>query len=219
MTPHTEELPAEEQGFAIVTIGERHPNGLAPTRVYRVPIERTNERVTVHDPSQDPLKDHFNLHFETNVRPDGVLVLTSNNARSAAGPHIWCVALDISRRFGDDTYSLVAFNDGRLPKDTIVDEMHFPTLGVDNSTQVAAVVWSTTNGLISQLYVNKEQRRNKLGKKISSLAGAYHYSRGWDGLMHSDGRRTALGEAYVGHMRRQYLIAPHSELNPPMDPE
>ena len=48
-------------------------------------------------------------------------------------------------------------------------------------------------------------------------ASAYHQLHGWPGRLHSDGRRTTLGEQLVAGLRHPDRIAPLETLMPPMD--
>jgi hypothetical protein len=49
-------------------------------------------------------------------------------------------------------------------------------------------------------------------------ASAYHQLHGWAGRLHSDGRRTSMGQQLVAGLRHPDRIAPLSTLMPPMDP-
>jgi hypothetical protein len=49
-------------------------------------------------------------------------------------------------------------------------------------------------------------------------ASAYHQLHGWPGRLHSDGRRTAMGEQLAAGIRHPSRIAALDHLLPPMDP-
>jgi hypothetical protein len=217
-TPPPDQLPVDEQGLAVVRHLDERQGDLAPARVYRVPLYHHGERLDVVDPADDPWSKRQPLQYRTEVN-SGTVTIRDFAWRVPNIPDLWGVAVNVSRRFGDDMRSIVAFDSGIFSNLTVIDEMQFPTLGVDNSTQVAAVVWSARTGIVDQIYVGKDYRRTGIGKRVALLAGAYHYSRGWPGIIRGDGRRTALGQSFVQSVRRPHLIPEHTELNPPMDPD
>lgn len=219
---HANDLPPDLLGFVVVHVGEPDRLGRCPVRIYRAPTEQHGKKISIQSFKDDPYENThpYQLHYETSVDPPtGIITVSKNSARSAIAPPAWGVLGDASRKFGDGMRSLVLFHNDKFIDGTIINEMQFPTLGVDSSTQVAALIWSSKNGLIDQIYVSPEHRRYKTGKKIISFAGAVHHTFGWPGFMHGDGRRTDLGQSFANDVRRQHLVAPHSELSPPMDPQ
>ena len=176
--------------------------------------------VSHFDNDEFAMDTSFRLHFETLIDSEsGIIRVINYTGRGRLAPSAWGVLGDASRRHGTGMRSLVTFANDHFRDGAIIDEMQFPILGIDNTHQVGAVVWSSITGLVDQIYVSPEHRRTKMAKKVLHLASACHHTHGWGGHIHGDGRRTDLGEAFTSTMRRQHLIAPHSELSPPMDPQ
>jgi len=103
-----------------------------------------------------------------------------------------------------------------MPPGTIVSGGAFRFLPVPNDAQVGAVRWYR-DGLVHQIYVAHDRRRQNVGSALLMTASAWHTSNGWPGRLHGDGRRTDLGQKFVAGLRFGDRAAPHSELMPPMD--
>lgn len=105
-----------------------------------------------------------------------------------------------------------------LPVGTVISANRFPVLGVPNDSQVAAIRWYPRDGLIHQVFVKPEARRQSLGTVMIYAASAFHQANSWPGRLHGDGRRTDLGDKFVAGLRHPQRYAPLTEVQPPMDP-
>lgn len=131
---------------------------------------------------------------------------------------VWfCAVTDVADR--PDEAQLVAFTSDVLPPGTVVDRFTFATLGVDNASQVAAVKWRPSTGVVAEVFVQRQQRRQQLATLLLYSASAVHQSYGWPGALRSDGRRTDLGERFVTGLAHPQRIAPWTAKAAPMDPE
>jgi GNAT superfamily N-acetyltransferase len=133
-------------------------------------------------------------------------------------PHVWFVELS-DRPDHPDEAQLVAFASEHLPAGTVIDRFAFTTVGVRNEEQVAAVKWRPSTGVVLEVYVHPQQRRQQLATLVLYAASAVHQSRGWSGALRSDGRRTDLGERFVTGLAHPQRIAPWKERAAPMDPD
>jgi hypothetical protein len=152
------------------------------------------------------------------VAPDraGHLVASvSQQALPQPLPVWFCAVTDVTDR--PDEAELVAFASDVVAPGTIVDRFTFATLGVDNSSQVAAVKWRPSTGVVAEVFVHREQRRQQLATLLLYSASAFHQSNGWPGALRSDGRRTDLGERFVTGLAHPQRIAPWTERAGPMD--
>jgi hypothetical protein len=130
---------------------------------------------------------------------------------------VWfCAVTDVADR--PDEAQLVAFASDVLPSGTVVDRFTFATLGVDNASQVAAVRWRPSTGVVAEVFVQRQQRRQQLATLLLYSASAFHQANGWSGALRSDGRRTDLGERFVTGLAHPQRIAPWTEKAAPMDP-
>jgi hypothetical protein len=133
-------------------------------------------------------------------------------------PPVWFVELsDVADR--PDEAQLVAFASDHLPAGTVIDRFAFTAVGVRNEEQVAAVKWRPSDGVVLEVYVDPQQRRQQLATLVLYGASAVHQSRGWPGALRSDGRRTDLGERFVTGLAHPQRIAPWQERAAPMDPD
>lgn len=130
---------------------------------------------------------------------------------------VWfCAITDVADR--PDEAQLVAFASDVMPAGTVVDRFTFATLGVDNASQVAAVKWCPSTGVVAEVFVQRQQRRQQLATLLLYSASAFRQAHGWPGALRSDGRRTDLGERFVTGLAHPQRIAPWSEKSAPMDP-
>lgn len=189
-------------------------------RNYMVPAERDGEKLDVPEGvGADPLARMHVLNYETRVDVNDARIVVVRHAPIAPeSPSMWFVAVDVSKKMGDAMRSIVGFASDRFTDGTIIDEMQFVTLAVDNNTQVGAITWSRESGIIDQLYVSPAFRRRQVARRLLNAAAAYHHTFGWPGVLRADGRRTELGQAFARHIPRPQRVAPHTELSPPMDP-
>lgn len=131
-------------------------------------------------------------------------------------PPVWFVAVTDDPQRPDEA-ELVAFASDDLPVGTVIDRFAFAALGVANASQVAAVKWRPASGIVLEIFVHRDQRRQQLATLLLYSASAVHQSRGWSGALRSDGRRTDLGERFVTGLAHPQRIAPWRERAAPMD--
>lgn len=136
-------------------------------------------------------------------------------------PEVWYVVLP--EPAGPDgqrpATTLVAFErQDVLPPGTVVDDVAFFGLPVRNDEQIGAIRWWHEEAVVDQVYVAGPYRRRHAASLLIYAASAFHQFNGWPGRLHSDGRRTSLGEQLVAGLRHPDRIAPLSKLMPPMDP-
>ena len=115
--------------------------------------------------------------------------------------------------------ALVGYSDPCVPAGTVVTDGSFFHLPVRNSDQLGALRWWRDEAVVDQVFIAAQWRRHRVAFAMIFAASAYHQLMGWPGRLHSDGRRTALGERLVTGLRRGDLPAPLTTLMPPMDPE
>ena len=131
---------------------------------------------------------------------------------------VWfCVITDVADR--PDEAQLVAFASDVVPPGTVVDRFTFATLGVESTSQVAAIKWRPSTGVVAEVFVQQQQRRQQLATLLLYAASAVHQAHGWPGALRSDGRRTDLGERFASGLAHPQRIAKWTEQAAPMDPE
>ncbi|MCC5946834.1 MAG: hypothetical protein JJT89_00125 [Nitriliruptoraceae bacterium] len=145
-------------------------------------------------------------------------VLWVTEAAVPGAPALWFVAIP-QRDLDPAQHDLVAFASDVLPPGTVVDNITFAAMPVASAEQVAAVRWSPATAVVDQIFVAAEHRRSNLGTKLLYAASAYHQSMGWPGKLHSDGRRTDLGQRFTAGLRHPDRIAPWTDHAHPMDPD
>ena len=133
-------------------------------------------------------------------------------------PDAWYVAI---RSTQDDRprMTLVAFCTDHLPDATVVPDASFFTMPVTSDQQSAAIRWWADTAVVDEIFVQAEHRRSHLGTKLIYAASGFHQHHGWPGRLHSDGRRTDLGQQFVVGLRHPERIAEWSDKAHPMDPE
>jgi GNAT superfamily N-acetyltransferase len=162
----------------------------------------------------DPL---WPILWTTSGSDRGILRVAIAPLIAPAAPALWFVQIDEPRSSPPATH-LVAFANDARPVGTVVNQYQFATMGVHSDEQAAAVRWYPRDGLVHQVYVAPQWRRHQVGTLILYAAGAVHQSMGWPGRLHSDGRRTAAGDALTSNILHPVRIAPLSETMPDMDP-
>lgn len=113
--------------------------------------------------------------------------------------------------------NLVAYADDRMPQGTIITNIQFASMMNTHDGQVGAIRWYPDGGLIHQIYVAPERRRENIGSMLIYAAAALHVAHGWAGRLHGDGRRTDLGERFAAGIRHGQRVAALSQLQPGMD--
>jgi hypothetical protein len=187
------------------------------------------------------VSSHFN-----NIHPDGAVIEAEGEPSTAdevwrvsaseagllrididpvavpGAPPVWYVYV-LEPQASPPAVNLVAYstdelsNENALPPGTLVSSNRFPLLGVPSEAQVAAIRWYPHDGLIHQVYVTPDARRQSLGTVMIYAASALHQSHGWPGAIHGDGRRTDLGDKFVAGLRHPQRYQPLTETQPPMD--
>jgi hypothetical protein len=139
-----------------------------------------------------------------------------NPAAAPEAPSLWFVALpeaDLDRR----AMNLVGFENPVLPAGTVVSDAMFFHLPVRSSEQAGAIRWWTGDAVVDQVFVGDAYRRRHAATLLIYAASAYHQMQGWPGRLHSDGRRTQMGQHLVAGLRHPSRIAEFERLMPPMD--
>lgn len=178
-------------------VDDRHPDG-----------------EVVADPG--PLDETF-LLWDADLDGQGRPVLSVNPAVAPGAPAMWFVHLD-ERDADPPATALVAFATDDLPAGTVVSDPVFFHMPVRSDEQVAAIRWWHDEAVVDQVYVAEPMRRRHVGTVAIYAASAFHQFHGWPGRLHSDGRRTVLGEALVAGLRHPDRIAELGTLLSPMDP-
>lgn len=135
----------------------------------------------------------------------------------ADAPPLWFVHVDEPRAVPRAT-NLVAFEGDDVPVGHVIDHYRFASLGVPSERQVGAIRWLVDTATVHQIFVDPERRRAHTGSALIYAADALHQSKGWRGALHSDGRRTDLGQFFVAAQRHPERFAARTEVMPPMDP-
>lgn len=137
--------------------------------------------------------------------------------RGAPGaPDAWFVAMR-SKEQDRPRITIVAFATHHLPDGTVVPEPAFFTMPVRSSEQAGAIRWWADTAVVDEIFVQPAHRRGHLGIKLIYTASGYHQMHGWPDRLHSDGRRTDLGQEFVVGLRHPSRIAPWTEKAAPMD--
>jgi GNAT superfamily N-acetyltransferase len=137
--------------------------------------------------------------------------------RAPGAPALWFVAVD-EPRGQRPACNLVAYSGADVTPGTIVSSYTFATLGVRSDAQLGAVRWYR-DGLVHQIYVSPQHRRQNIGTSLLHAAGAWQQANRWPGFIHSDGRRTLLGQLFLAAKRNPGRIRDLSETMPDMDPD
>lgn len=145
----------------------------------------------------------------------GLLQVTIPPHRAPGAPPLWFVAVD-EPRAARAACNLVAYGGDTLTAGTIVSSHTFATLGVRSDTQLGAVRWYR-DGLVHQIFVSADHRRQNIGTALLHAAGAWQQANRWPGFLHSDGRRTLLGQLFLAAKQYPNRVRPLTETMPDMD--
>lgn len=156
------------------------------------------------------------LVWRTAVAERGLLHVTVPEHRAPGSPPLWFVAVD-EPRAERPACNLVAYGGDTLPAGTIVTHHTFATLGVRSDAQLGAVRWYR-DGLVHQIFVSPDHRRQNIGTSLLHAAGAWQQANRWPGFLHSDGRRTLLGQLFLAAKQYPNRVRPLTETMPDMDP-
>ncbi|CAN5633170.1 hypothetical protein BH10ACT1_BH10ACT1_26170 [soil metagenome] len=143
-------------------------------------------------------------------------VLVNPEAASDA-PAMWFVALP-ELNATRPAVTLVGYEHAVLPPGVVVPDGTFFHLPTRSRDQVGAIRWWRDEAVVDQVYVGDLWRRRHVATALIYAASAYHQLHGWPGRLHSDGRRTSMGEGLVAGLRHPDRIAALDRLMPPMDP-
>jgi hypothetical protein len=147
---------------------------------------------------------------------DGRPVLQVAEQAAPQAPAVWYVAIP-HHDHDPPTFDLVAFRTDHVAAETVIDDPTFMLLPVRAAEQVAAIRWWPSTAVVDQVYVTPDLRRSQLATKLVYAASAYHQLQGWPGRLHSDGRRTELGDRFTAGLRHPSRIAPWTGYSRPMD--
>ena len=165
----------------------------------------------------DPIEtDGMFVLWRVGIDAEARGVIRLNNAALGAAPKIWYVMLpelDASR----PAMSIVGFPTDHLPEGTIVTDPMFFSMPVDNDEQVGAVRWWFEEGVIDQVFVDPNWRRQGVATELLYAVGAWQALHGWPVHIRSDGRRTELGQHLDAATMFPQRFAPITEVSPPMD--
>lgn len=161
------------------------------------------------------LGDLFVL-WDADVDADDRPLLAVNPAVAPGAPAVWFVHLHESGP--QPATILVAFDTSHQPPGTVVSDPVFFHMPVRSEQQVGAIRWWHDDAVVDQLFVRNDMRRRHVGTVLVYAASAFHQFNGWQGRLHSDGRRTNLGDAFVTGLRHPDRIARLEQLMAPMDP-
>lgn len=131
-------------------------------------------------------------------------------------PAMWFVALP-ELDADDPAMTLVGYEVGPRPVGVVVPDAEFFHLATRNEDQVGAIRW-WRRGVVDQVYVGERWRRRHVATALIYAASGYHQLHGWPGRLHSDGRRTTMGDHLVAGLRHPDRIAPLDRRMPSMDP-
>jgi hypothetical protein len=190
------------------------------TRTWRVSCYLSDrfpdgEVAAVHGP--DDLDGAFRLwHAATDV--DGRPQLQISEQVAPEAPAVWFVGVP-HRDHDPPSFDLVAFRTHHVPMGTVIDNPAFMALPVRTDEQVGAIRWFPSTAVVDQVFVVEGLRRSGLATTLVYAASAYHQMQGWPGRLHSDGRRTELGQRFVAGLRHPDRIAPWTGYSRPMDPD
>lgn len=176
-----------------------------------------------HHPDGEPVVDPGELGdayvlWTADLDEEGRPVVLVNETAIAGAPAMWFVALPDTAA-AQPTMTLVGFDHDLVAPGTVITDPAFFGLPVRNEEQVGAIRWWTDEAVVDQVYVSERHRRTRAATALIYAASAYHQLHGWPGRLHSDGRRTSLGEQLVAGLRHPDRIAPLSERLAPLDPE
>lgn len=180
-------------------LGDRFPDGEV------APIE-----------GPDDLDGAFKLWHAT-TDPEGRPLLQVAEEAAPAAPDVWFVGIP-HRDHDPPAFDLVAFRTDHVTPGRVIDNAAFMMLPVRTAEQVGAIRWFPSTAVVDQVFITQELRRSGLATKLIYAASAYHQHQGWGGRLHSDGRRTELGQRFVAGLRHPSRIAPWTGYSRPMDP-
>jgi GNAT superfamily N-acetyltransferase len=133
----------------------------------------------------------------------------------ASGPPPWFVLN--GAQGPSDRVVLIAFQGGRTSATAVIDEVGAAALGVGGGEQVGAVEWEPRSGIVRQLFVRPDRRRERLGTVLVSAASAVQQFYGWPGVVRADGGRTEMGQQFLSALPFQARVPRWTRRALPMD--
>ena len=166
----------------------------------------------------DPVDtDGMYIHWRCGLDEQGHSRVLPSAMKLEHSPNLWFVEV-LERDAEPRAVNLVAFATDDFAPGTVISDAQFFSLPIKSDQQAGAVRWWCDGGVIDQVFVAPGWRRRGIGSLILFSADAYQQLNGWNGAIHSDGRRTSMGDALVGAMQFPDRIADLTEVSPPMDP-
>jgi hypothetical protein len=203
-------MPPERLPNAVFKRGQRLDNGLWEARGWRSDDFPDGTEV-------DQPRDGWIPAWTMSGTDRGLIQVTFDTFALEGDVNVWFVFVD-EPKANPAAVNLVAFAGDERPAGTIVSHYAFATMGVPNDRQVGAVRWYPRDGLIHQIFVGPDWRRNKMATYLLYSASAFHHANGWAGMLHGDGRRTELGDHLAAASGYPDRFRPLDERMPPMDP-
>lgn len=161
------------------------------------------------EPEQEPA-------WSTHHAEPGLVRISIGQYLLPEPPPLWFVWVDEPKSSPAGT-NLVAFGGGQYPPGTVISRYTFATAGVPNGEQAGAVRWYPGGGQVHQVFVSPEWRRRNVASTLLYTADAFHQANGWEGKLHGDGRRTALGQMLLAGLLHPNRAKQLTEEMPPMD--
>jgi hypothetical protein len=195
-----------------------HRQGQLPDGRWRVRCLFSDDHpdgTTVDDPGDT--EGRFEI-WHADLDDEGRPRLLVNPDAVPDAPAMWFVALP-EPTAERPAMTLVGFDQDVVPAGSVINDGTFFHLPVRSDDQVGAIRWWTGEAVVDQVFVSERFRRRHVASALIYAASAYHQLHGWPGRLHSDGRRTSMGEQLVAGLRHPDRIAPLSDLMPPMDPD
>ncbi len=164
----------------------------------------------------EELPGRFEL-WHADLDADGRPCLLIAPAAAPDSPQMWFVGLP-ELKAERPAMTLVGYAHDAMHPGVVISDAVFFHLPTRNDDQVGAIRWWRDDAVVDQVFVGEAWRRRHVATALIYAASAYHQLHGWPGRLHSDGRRTSLGEQWVAGLRHPGRIAALERLMPPMDP-
>jgi hypothetical protein len=156
-------------------------------------------------------------HWRADIDDAGRSVLQLNEAAVEGAPPLWFVAVPEPNE-SRAAMVLAGFATDHVATGTVLTNAEFFTLPVKSEEQIGAIRWWHLEGVVDQLFVAEQWRRRHLATALIYAANALQVHNGWPSRLHSDGRRTELGQHLSAGMLFPDRFAALETTSPPMDP-
>ncbi len=144
----------------------------------------------------------------------GVIRLNRDSLRGS--PPLWFVMVpepDMDR----PAMVLVGFASDHLPVGTVITDPMFFSMAVSNEDQAGAIRWWYEDGVIDQVFVQPNFRRQGVATELIYAVGAWQALHGHPVNIRSDHRRTELGQHFEAGTQFPSRFMAVTEVSPPMD--